>query len=661
MDPRFAQNYRIIKKINQGGMSEIFLAEQIRTKKQLVVKSVSKNQGIKLDFLAEADILIHLDHDMLPKIYDIFDETDNVYIVEDYVEGVALDVWLKSQGRAPENVAYYWFTELCRVLQYLHGNQPFPIIYRDMKPSNVMLQPDGRLKLIDFGIAREYKSGNTDDTTYIGTRGYAAPEQFGKSQSDARTDIYSLGITMYHILTGRGPNEEPFCGKPLREMDPSISVGMDYIVARCIRPDKNERYQSVEELLADLSNIHTFDAEYKRYKRNKLLRTLTLTAMFLCSAGLLAGGVVQLGKEKTQKYLTCLEEAEECMEEQPVRAMEYLKEASHIDPKRPEAYGKYAYALYLDGQYDKCIKFALSNLNDFPDDPDLLLALASSYFELENYSEAGDYFYKAAKKTDMKIDNLRDYAVCMGRLGQISQAEKILDQIIEQDDTQDISIYVAGEIYYVQGKYLEAEETFQKVIAQTKSPEMMRRAYIALATTYRDSAKLPGGDPERIGDVYTKSIAAIADALKQEGMQNNTVLLEMQSAAYYGRAIERDYNGEDMITAAAGFMKVVDAGIQKEYLYVNAFTAYQYAGAYEEAKGVLDKYQTAYPSDYVPHALLAQLYIMIENGKPEEQRDFTAAYEEYQKAVGLVDKNSDTTQLQQLEGLINQLKSGGWL
>ena len=116
-----------------------------------------------------------------------------------------------------------------------------------------------------------------------------------------------------------------------------------------------------------------------------------------------------------------------------------------------------------------------------------------------------------------------------------------------------------------------------------------------------------------------------------------------------------------MITAAEGFMKVVGAGIQKEYLYVNAFTAYQYAGEYESAAQVLNKYQTAYPSDYVPHALLAQLYIMIENGKPEDQRNFTAAYEEYQKAVSLVDKNSDTTQLQQLEGLIEQLKSGGWL
>ena len=104
---------------------------------------------------------------------------------------MGLDVWLKNYGHAPEEMALAWFKELCRVLQYLHNNRPNPIIYRDMKPSNIMLQPDGRLKLIDFGIAREYKRGNTDDTTYIGTRGYAAPEQFGKSQSDARTDTVS--------------------------------------------------------------------------------------------------------------------------------------------------------------------------------------------------------------------------------------------------------------------------------------------------------------------------------------------------------------------------------------------------------------------------------------------------------------------------------------
>lgn len=661
MDARFSQNYRIIRKINEGGMSEIFLAEQLRTKKQLVVKSVSKNQGIELNFLAEADILIRLDHDMLPKIYDIFDEEDNVYIVEDFVDGMGLDVWLKNYGHAPEEMALAWFKELCRVLQYLHNNRPNPIIYRDMKPSNIMLQPDGRLKLIDFGIAREYKRGNTDDTTYIGTRGYAAPEQFGKSQSDARTDIYSLGITMYHILTGKGPNEEPFCSKPLREMDPSISVGMERIVNRCIQRDKTERYQSVEELLRDLDQIHTFDIEYKRYRRARLGRKLLLAGMFLCSVGLLAGGVVTLRKEKEEKYVTYMEEARDSMEKSPQKAMEFLKEASRLYPNRPEAYGKYAYALYETGQYDKCIKFALSNRETFPDNADLLLALASSCFELENYEEAADYFYQAAKRTDMEVDNLRDYAVCLGRLGQISQAEKILNEITKQDDAEDITYYVSGEIYYVQGKYLEAEEAFLKAAGQTRSPDMLRRAYIALGMTYRDSAKVPGGDPERIPDVYTKSINTMAEAMKQEGLQNNTVLLEMQSAAYYGRAMELNYEKEDMRRAAEGFLKVVDAGIQKEYLYVNAFTAYQYAGEYELAKQVLGKYEAAYPSDYTPHALMAQLYIMEENNKPEEQRDFSAAYGEYQKACELVDKNSDTTQLQQLEGLIDQLRKGGWL
>ena len=153
----------------------------------------------RFDFLAESNILKRLQHPMLPRIVDIFETPENVYIVEDFVNGITLDELLSRQGRVDEEQGLQWFQELCSVLDYLHNQQPHPIIYRDMKPSNIMLQPDGTLKLIDFGIAREFKQDSNGDTTYIGTKGYAAPEQFGKAQTDARTDLYSLRVTMHHL------------------------------------------------------------------------------------------------------------------------------------------------------------------------------------------------------------------------------------------------------------------------------------------------------------------------------------------------------------------------------------------------------------------------------------------------------------------------------
>ena len=205
MNKTFNDTYEIKSIIGKGGMSTVYLAEHKRLHTRWAVKEVRKQQGTRFDFLAESNILKRLQHPMLPRIVDIFEDRDCIYIVEDFVEGITLDGLLKQQKKVDEPQGLQWLRDLCGVLTYLHGQRPHPIIYRDMKPSNIMLQPDGSLKLIDFGIAREYKQESNADTTYIGTKGYAAPEQFGKAQTDARTDIYSLGVTMYHLLTGKSP------------------------------------------------------------------------------------------------------------------------------------------------------------------------------------------------------------------------------------------------------------------------------------------------------------------------------------------------------------------------------------------------------------------------------------------------------------------------
>lgn len=228
----FNDTYEIKSVIGKGGMSTVYLADHKRLHTRWAVKEVRKQQAARFDFLAESNILKRLQHPMLPRIIDIFEDRDCIYIVEDFVEGVTLDELLKQQKRVEEAVALQWFRDLCGVLNYLHTQKPNPIIYRDMKPSNIMLQPDGSLKLIDFGIAREYKQDSSADTTYIGTKGYAAPEQFGRAQTDGRTDIYSLGVTMYHLLTGKSPYEPPYQFVPARQLAPELSRGIEYILHR---------------------------------------------------------------------------------------------------------------------------------------------------------------------------------------------------------------------------------------------------------------------------------------------------------------------------------------------------------------------------------------------------------------------------------------------
>lgn len=165
--------------------------------------------------------------------------------------------------------------QLCDVLGYLHTRTP-AIIYRDMKPANVMLRPNGSITLIDFGIAREFKETNLADTTCLGTRGYAAPEQFGgMGQTDARTDIYCLGVTLYNLVTNLNPAESPYEIKPIREVDSKLSKGLEYVIEKATIRDPELRYQSIAEMLYDIENLDKTEK-----KANKAAKSKKITSLF---------------------------------------------------------------------------------------------------------------------------------------------------------------------------------------------------------------------------------------------------------------------------------------------------------------------------------------------------------------------------------------------
>ncbi len=244
--------YKILKTLGEGGMSKVYLAENIKLGTLWAIKEINKTSEMRIDFLAEPNILKKLEHPALPRVFDIIENEEFIYVVVDYIEGITLDLKLKEAGPIPEDIILDWATQLCGVLKYLHEYKPYPIIYRDMKPSNIILTKSGSLKLIDFGIAREYKYDSSNDTVYIGTRGYAAPEQYGSGQTTVATDIYSLGVTLYQLLTGKSPNEPPYELKPIRTYNQSLSADIEKIIGKCIKQNPLERYQSANELLLDL-------------------------------------------------------------------------------------------------------------------------------------------------------------------------------------------------------------------------------------------------------------------------------------------------------------------------------------------------------------------------------------------------------------------------
>lgn len=275
--------YRIIAQTGKGGMSTVWLALNEAVNKQWAIKEVKKSspstsdQIIKQNLVTEAGILRHLKHPHLPSIVDIFNEDDTFLIVMDYIEGRTLSDILKEQGRQPQADVVDWALQICSVFKYLHSLNP-PIIYRDMKPGNVMLKPDGNIMVIDFGTAREYKHQSSEDTIHLGTKGYAAPEQFqdNHQQTDPRTDIYNLGATMYHLVTGKNPSKPPFKFLPIRQVDRTLSSGLESIILKCVAPDPNERYQTVDDLEFALEHYQELEVETIKQKSSAYRKWVTL-------------------------------------------------------------------------------------------------------------------------------------------------------------------------------------------------------------------------------------------------------------------------------------------------------------------------------------------------------------------------------------------------
>ena len=308
--------YEILKEIGRGGMSIVYLAMDKRLNKQWAVKEIPKraldknNEVVVQSAIAEANMIKRLDHPAIVRIVDIINNDDVIYIIEDYIEGETLGTIVENNGAQPQELVIEWAMQICEALEYLHTRKP-PIIYRDMKPTNVMLKPEGNVKIIDFGIAREYKERGLADTVSLGTRGYAAPEQFGgRGQTDARTDVYCLGVTMYHLVTGQNPCDPPYEIKPIRHWNPQLSAGLEAIIEKCTQANPNDRYQSCAELLYALHHYEEYGAVYRLRQKRKL--GVFIAAAAACIVFLLTGvtGLVMRTRTNNADYAQLISVAE---------------------------------------------------------------------------------------------------------------------------------------------------------------------------------------------------------------------------------------------------------------------------------------------------------------------------------------------------------------
>ncbi len=449
--------YEIWKEVGRGGMSIVYLARDKHLNKQWAVKEI-KNDGSKsINTLLkglerEANILKNVDHPVLPRIVDIIEQEGTIYVVMDFIEGTTISERLKEEGAQPQELVIEWGYQLASALDYLHNMKP-PVIYRDMKPSNVMIKPEGGVKLIDFGTAKEYDTENNADTTALGTRGYAAPEQFGDSKgrgiynTDARTDIYNLGATLYHVVTGMNPCEPPYEMKPIREWNPALSSGLEKIILKCTQPDPNDRYQNCRELMYALEHYNELDDTYRK-KNKKKLALFVATVVLAIGAGITSFfGYKGVQRIKMDNYNTYIEAGNDYrIENDYVAAAEEYKKAFELDGTDAEAYEKYiqtyidaSHEVHEDGSTPLDLETGLNVVanrvkagkDGIDKNNAVLFKLAMTYFEeLGDYKTAAKYFYMI-NKADPDTGALAEYYLSVSSILSSTNvdAAELMDEI----------------------------------------------------------------------------------------------------------------------------------------------------------------------------------------------------------------------------------------
>jgi len=261
-----ANRYLIQEVIGSGGMGSVYRARDMHfpnVPRLVAVKEMINTspdplvrQTIVQNFEREANILATLNHPSIPKIYDYFSFENRSYLILEYIHGKDLEAIInETPGFLPEEQVLHWAIQLCDVLAYLHNHKPDPIIFRDMKPSNIMINLSGDVVLVDFGIARTFQVGQKG--TMIGTEGYSPPEQY-RGEATPLADIYALGATLHHALTRRDPRLEPpfsFSERPIRKINPSVSPELEAVINTALEYEPAKRYQSAEAMKEALLNV----------------------------------------------------------------------------------------------------------------------------------------------------------------------------------------------------------------------------------------------------------------------------------------------------------------------------------------------------------------------------------------------------------------------
>jgi serine/threonine-protein kinase len=639
--------YEIIAELGKGGMSTVYLARDKNLGSYWAIKQVKNIRSVDMDaFKKEVELLSTLNHSDVPRIVDRIEEGNNYFVCMDFIDGTPLSKKVAAEGPAAEEKLVEWAKMLCDVLSYLHTVRKNPIVYRDMKPDNIMLTASGRVKLIDFGIALECIRGKAPSGAKVGTKGYAAPEQYSGEPLDERTDIYSLGVTLYYLVTGNAPENPPNAIKPIREINPKLSEGLEYIINKCTQVHPSDRYQNCMELKYDLENIDTLNSKYRKTMRRRLTAFVASFLCFIVSLGFVVIGNSGINKAKREDYLYWMRQGSDYYEGKDYKNAEqaYI-DAAKYKPTEPEPYLNLM-EVYSSQSTDKndAVKNAIVNVERMIGDKaspvynnsEILYKLARLCLEVNdvNYArKAYDYFDLIKADAQYSEEEINSYKI---------MAMSVKDNFDEKG-YEDLSTA------------LQALEDYSDKLGDVNKKLNNYLTITTMYSMYKGEGRLTNANDKIIS--ITEKARNIIGQTDPEILEFNDeiVLIERAATSYYARGLSSPDNAkkkEDLEKSLGLFKELEDMGVTLSdtlelrvgNIYRGIFETYTPAekvsmvsilnNAVQRYSGILSKE----PSNVEAAVRLSDTYLDIEMVKiNEKDRNFTNAQAAYKNAEKMQD------------------------
>ena len=677
-----AKRYTIVEKLGHGGYGDVYRAFDANLQLDVVVKKLKDLTESENGGREEVDVLKQLHQENLPTVFDFFVEDGQAYTVMSLIPGQDLEEVREKYPRFNQKQVLYWAKQLARALAYLHTRKP-SIIHSDIKPSNIMLKPDGDVCLIDFNISLAITGDNSYAT---GTsNGFSPPEQYPDfgfyleetgaqlynneyddrtSQAvtimrntigngiDERSDIYSLGATLYTLITGKKPSSHYWNNESILDKNVNISPGFAHIIDKMMQLDPDDRYQNGVELLDALDNIIELDDRFIELKRKRRGHRAITFLMFVTSACLMVSGYFIRKRELDIEYNSVINEIRDNISNGDYDIDNLLDEAQSILPKRIDAYEAKIESLYKSGKYNECISYGTDAI-DSPkydvitkDDKDSLgnmfYIVGNAYYENEDYSSAIANFQKAIEYNATNPLFYRDISISEAKNGNTEDAITYLNYAVDHGLEEDSIQMAKGEIEFSKSNYDLAIESFERAFELSTDDSVKRRDMVLEINTYK-----------KMGNESLDKAIEFMKNREGEFGDSSPYLIESMADMY---ARKGDYQN-----AATYLSKLKNMGDISLRTYSNIAIVYQNMGDMSNARTYLNEMIDTYPNEYESYMRYAMFEADEQSRLPNESRNYSDFAKYYNKAVELYQNaKADDVEMKKLSSMAEQLKSGGW-